>query len=67
MWEYAAAFRLGGRDVIGAWLVCAAFGAACFTVLAVAAPDRGGSAAALINPDPIATVAAAELFRQRRC
>lgn len=30
MWYYSAAFVLGKRDVIGAWLVCLAVAAACF-------------------------------------
>jgi hypothetical protein len=30
MWYYPAAFVLGKRDVIGAWLVCLIIAAACF-------------------------------------
>jgi hypothetical protein len=67
MWEHPVTFRLGRRDVIGAWLACFAFGVACFALLAVAAPVRGGPPAALIDPGPISTVAAAEPYRQRRC
>jgi hypothetical protein len=29
MWYYPAAFLLGKRDVIGAWLVCLLFAAVC--------------------------------------
>jgi hypothetical protein len=67
MWDHPAAFALGKRDVIGAWLACFAFGLACFALLAVAAPERGGPPAALINSGPIATVAAAQNHRPGRC
>jgi hypothetical protein len=60
-------FALGKRDVIGAWLVCFGFAAACFSLLVVAAPDRVGSPAALIKPGVIGTVAATEAYRQGRC
>jgi hypothetical protein len=30
MWYYPAAFVLGKRDVVGAWLVCMVIAAACF-------------------------------------
>jgi hypothetical protein len=30
MWYHPAAFELGKRDVIAAWLVCLAISAACF-------------------------------------
>ncbi len=66
MSDHPAASAWGRRDVIGAWLACFAFGVACFALLAVAAPERGGPPAALINPGPIATVAAAA-YRQGRC
>jgi hypothetical protein len=65
MWEHPVTFWLGRRDVIGAWLACFAFGVACFALLAVAAPERGGPPAALINPGPIGTVAAAAYPRGR--
>lgn len=38
MWDYPGVFALGGRDVIGAWLVCLAFAAGGFVLLAAAAP-----------------------------
>jgi hypothetical protein len=62
-----APFAPGTRDVIGAWLVCMAVAAGCFTLLAAAAPERGGSQAALINPGPMVTVAAAQNHRPGRC
>lgn len=67
MWDHSVELALGTRDVIGAWLVCAAFGAACLTLLTVAEPERNGLQAALIKPDPIATVAVAEVYRPGRC
>jgi len=30
MWYHSAAFALGKRDVIGAWLVCLIVAAVCF-------------------------------------
>jgi hypothetical protein len=67
MWDRPAAFSSERRDVIGAWLACLAFGVGCFALLSAAAPERGGSPAALINPDPIATVASAQAHRPRGC
>jgi hypothetical protein len=67
MWDCPVAIASGRRDVIGAWLVCFGFAAGCFALLAAAAPERGGQPAALINPGPIATVAAAEAHPQGRC
>jgi hypothetical protein len=32
MWYHPAAFALGKRDVIAAWLVCLSISAACFAV-----------------------------------
>jgi hypothetical protein len=53
--------------VIGAWVVCLAIAVECFSLLAAASPDSGGAPAALLNPDPIATVAAAQNQRPGRC
>ncbi len=60
------------REVIGGWLVCAAVAAGCLTLLTAAAPGRGGPPEALISPDPVATVAAADAYhaqahRRGRC
>ncbi len=38
MWDHPAAFALGKRDVIGAWLVCLAVAAGSLVLLAAAAP-----------------------------
>lgn len=67
MSDYPLELALGTREVIGAWLVCLAFGAACLAVLGAAAPEPGGAPAALINPGAVATVAAADTSRQGRC
>ena len=67
MSEHPMAFEFGKRDVIGAWLVCLAIAVGCFGLLAAANSDRGGASAALINPDPVATVAAAQDHRPGRC
>jgi hypothetical protein len=32
MWDHPAAFALGTRDVIGAWLVCLGLAAVCFAL-----------------------------------
>jgi hypothetical protein len=42
MWYDSAAFGLGIRDVIGAWLVCLAVAAVCFGCIATAGPRRHG-------------------------
>jgi hypothetical protein len=67
MWDHPAAFALGKRDLIGAWLVCLAFGAACFVLLAAASPEPGGSSAALIDPGQTPTVAVAAAASAARC
>ena len=58
MWN-PRAFALECRDVLAAWLVCMAIAAACLGLPPLAAALDGGGRAALINPAPIATVAAA--------
>jgi hypothetical protein len=65
--DHPPELALGTRDVIGAWLVCFAFGAACLAVLGAAAPEPVGAPAALINPGAVATVAAANATGQGRC
>jgi hypothetical protein len=56
---------LGPRvhELIGAWLVCLIVATGCFTLLAAASSGRDGRPAALISPDPTATVAAAKADR----
>jgi len=58
---------LGKRETIGAWLMCLAIAVGCFSLLAAAGPDSGVAPAALINPGPIATVAAVQDHRPGRC
>ena len=48
------------REVIGAWVLCLALAAACFTLLAATTPQLGARPQALISLDPVATVAAAD-------
>jgi hypothetical protein len=67
MWEQPTNAGLADRDAIGAWLMCLAIAVGCFSLLAAASPGSGGAPAALINPDPIATVAAAQDHRPGRC
>jgi hypothetical protein len=61
----------GTRDVIGAWLVCLAFAAGCFTWLTVAVPmadpRHGERPEGLISSDPIATVVLAKAEPHGRC
>jgi hypothetical protein len=65
MWEHLRTLTPRIREVIGAWLVCLTVAAGCFTLLAAAAPGRDGRPAALINPNPAATVAAAAPHRAK--
>ena len=67
MWEHPSNPELGTRDTVGAWLVCLAIAIGCFSFLAAASRDSGGAPAALINPGPIATVAAVQDHRPGRC
>jgi hypothetical protein len=67
MWEHSTDAGLGTRDMIGAWLVCLAIAIGCFSFLAATSRDSGGMPAALINPGPIVTVAAAQDHRPGRC
>jgi hypothetical protein len=67
MWEHPTSAGLGERDAIGAWLMCLAIALGCFSLLAAASPESGGAPAALINPGPIATVAAVQDHRPGRC
>ena len=67
MWEHPTNAGLGRRDAIGGWLMCLAIAVGCFSLLAAASPERGGEPAALINPGPIATVAAVQNHRPGRC
>ena len=67
MCEHPSNAALGTRDTISAWLVCLAIAIGCFSFLAAASRDSGGAPAALINPGPIATVAAVQDHRPGRC
>jgi hypothetical protein len=68
MWDHPLSSGPGTRDVIGAWLVCLAIAVGCLGFLAPANPITGGGApAALINPGPTATVAAAQNHHPGRC
>jgi len=67
MSDHSLSSGRGARDVIGAWLVCLAIAVGCFGFLAPAHPTSGGAPAALINPGPTATVAAAQNHRPGRC
>ena len=66
MWEHPTNAGLGDHDAIGAWLMCLAIALGCF-LLAEASPDSGVAPAPLINPGPIATVAAVQDHRPGRC
>jgi hypothetical protein len=66
------AAALGPRDVAGAWVVCLIVAAASLAFFAGATPMRDGGAQGLIDPDPAATVAVAEIdhakaHHERRC
>jgi hypothetical protein len=67
MWERPSKAGFGARDAIGAWLVCLAIALGCFSFLAAAGRNSGGSPVALINAGPIATVAAVQDHRPGRC
>ncbi len=53
----------GVRDVIGAWLVCLAVAAGCFTWLAAAGPGADDQPEMSISPGPSAAAAVAEADR----
>jgi len=67
MWEHPTNSGLGMRDAIGTWLTYLAIALGCFSLLAAASPDSGVAPAPLINPGPIATVAAVQDHRPGRC
>ena len=58
MWN-PRAVALECRDVLAAWVVCAAVAAGCLGLPPLAAALAAGGGAALINPARTATVAAA--------
>lgn len=65
--EHLVGSGAGTRDVIGAWLVCLAFAAGCFTWLTASDPRHASRPEGLISADPAATVVLAKAEPHGRC
>lgn len=65
--EHLAGSSAGMRDVIGAWLVCLAFAAGCFTWLTASDPRHASHLEGLISSGAPATVVLVKAEPQGRC